>query len=253
MSSPALSRSALSAAASEVPTPTPPRDRASAHSIRNRATGAGPAQVRRIAGRYRYEREGGTWWWSPELFELHGLPADTAEASTELMLRDLHPDDRPRTLAAITAACTEGRPFTVHTRIVGADGRQRTLVLVGEPETAEDGEVVAVQGLAVDLTDCPPPGDAEDRAGALEAEVAQMRAAMASRATIEQAKGILMLLTSCTDTVAFDLLAHISSHTHRKVREVAESITESASGHARLPDDVRAIVRDACPPSSPRR
>jgi hypothetical protein len=49
--------------------------------------------------------------------------------------------------------------------------------------------------------------------------------------------------------VAFDLLAHISSHTHRKVRDVAVAITESASGHGRLPDDIRGILRDACPPS----
>jgi hypothetical protein len=116
----------------------------------------------------------------------------------------------------------------------------------------EDGAVTAVQGMSIDLTDCPRPRDDEDRTGALEAEVAQMRAAMASRATIEQAKGILMLLTGCSDHVAFDLLAHISSHTHRKVRQVAESITESAAGHARLPDDVAAIVRDACPPATPR-
>ena len=73
--------------------------------------------------------------------------------------------------------------------------------------------------------------------------------AMASRATIEQAKGILMLLTSCSDQVAFDLLAHISSHTHRKVREVAVAITESAAGHGGLPEDIRTILRDACPPS----
>jgi hypothetical protein len=58
-----------------------------------------------------------------------------------------------------------------------------------------------------------------------------------------------MLLTTCSDQVAFDLLAHISSHTHRKVRDVAQIITESASGHGCLPDDVRTIVRDACPPS----
>jgi AmiR/NasT family two-component response regulator len=76
---------------------------------------------------------------------------------------------------------------------------------------------------------------------------------MASRAAIEQAKGILMLLTNCGDPVAFELLAHISSHTHRKVRDVAQSITESAAGHARLPDDVRDILRDACPPGQPMR
>jgi AmiR/NasT family two-component response regulator len=71
---------------------------------------------------------------------------------------------------------------------------------------------------------------------------------MSSRAAIEQAKGILMLLTSCSEQVAFDLLAHISSHTHRKVRDVANAITDSASGRTPLPDDVRAILRDACPP-----
>jgi ANTAR domain/PAS fold len=205
--------------------------------------------VRRLAGRYRYDVGRGTWWWSPEMFTLLGLPPESTEATNELLLQCLHQDDRARTLAAITGACTEGRPFTVRTRIVRADGQCRGLVLLGEPEATEGGDVIAVQGIAIDLTECAEPGEAPSRTAALEAEVGQMRAAMASRATIEQAKGILMLLTNCSDSVAFDLLAHISSHTHRKVRDVAESITESAAGHARLPDDVRAIVRDACPPS----
>ena len=93
---------------------------------------------------------------------------------------------------------------------------------------------------------------AADRAAALEVEVAQLRAAMASRAAIEQAKGILMLLTGCTDQVAFDLLAHISGHTHRKLRDVAQAITASASGGAGLPADIRTILRDACPPGTAR-
>jgi hypothetical protein len=91
------------------------------------------------------------------------------------------------------------------------------------------------------------PSDAQ-RAAALEAEVEQLRAAMASRAAIEQAKGVLMLLTSCTDDAAFALLVHISGHTHRKVRDVALAITASATGAAPLPSDVQAILRDACPP-----
>lgn len=91
-----------------------------------------------------------------------------------------------------------------------------------------------------------------DRTAALELEVAQLRAAMASRAAIEQAKGILMLLTGCTDQPAFDLLSHISGHTHRKLREVAQAITASASGGAGLPADIRAILHDACPPGTAR-
>ena len=92
---------------------------------------------------------------------------------------------------------------------------------------------------------------ADERVRALEAEVEQLRTAMASRAVIEQAKGVLMLLTGCADTVAFDLLTHISSNTHRKVRDIAQTVVGSATGGCPLPDDVKAILRDACPPSQP--
>ena len=92
--------------------------------------------------------------------------------------------------------------------------------------------------------------DAE-RLLALELEVAQLRTAMASRAVIEQAKGVLMLLTGCSDDRSFQLMTHISSHTHRKVRDVAGELVASAVGREELPADVREILRDACPP--PRR
>ena len=99
----------------------------------------------------------------------------------------------------------------------------------------------------------PVPGSATpsadvDRVHDLEAEVAQLRTAMASRAVIEQAKGILMLLTGCSDQVAFDVLTHISSTTHRKVRDLAVAITDSACGRTPLPPDVQDAIRDVCPP-----
>ncbi len=90
---------------------------------------------------------------------------------------------------------------------------------------------------------------ADERVRALETEVEQLRTAMASRAVIEQAKGVLMLLTGCGEERSFDLLTHISSHTHRKVRDVAAELVASAAGRRELPADVKAIVRDACPPS----
>ena len=205
----------------------------------------------RVAGRYRYDRRSGSWWWSPEMFTMHGLKATSAQPATEEYLRCQHAEDRTRVLDAITRACTDGRAFALETRVLRTDGRDRAVVLVGEPQRDGTGEVAAIEGVCIDITEGRPPGSDLERAQALEIEVGQLRAAMASRAAIEQAKGILMLLTSCSDQVAFDLLAHISSHTHRKVRDVAQAITESAAGHARLPDDVRSILRDACPPSQP--
>jgi hypothetical protein len=207
----------------------------------------------RVAGRFRYDRHSGGWWWSAEMFTLYGLPPGSPVPDTEAYLQYQHAEDRTRVLEAISVACATGRDFALETRILRADGRERDVVLVGEPQVDGTGGVVAVDGMAIDITECHPPGSPTDRAHALEAEVEQLRAAMASRAAIEQAKGILMLLTSCGDQVAFDLLAHISSHTHRKVRDVALVITESAAGRSRLPDDVRAIIRDACPPTQPIR
>jgi ANTAR domain/PAS fold len=206
----------------------------------------------RVAGRYRYDRRSGGWWWSPEMFTLHGLPVTGEPPSPAQYLRHHSAGDRTRTSEALARACADGRAFALETRIVRPDGRGRTVVLVGEPQRDASGEVAVVEGICVDITEGRSPC-ADDRARALEAEVEQMRAAMASRAAIEQAKGILMLLTNCGDQVAFNLLAHISSHTHRKVRDVAEVITRSAAGRTRLPDDVRAIIRDACPPDQPLR
>ena len=118
------------------------------------------------------------------------------------------------------------------------------------------GAVDALEGLLVEVPpepESPAPqhgaqGPGDDRVHALEIEVAQLRTAMSSRAAIEQAKGILMLLTSCGEQVAFELLAHISSNSHRKVRDVAVAIVESAAGHAGLPEDIQELIRDVCPP-----
>jgi hypothetical protein len=183
------------------------------------------------------------------MFALHGLRPGATGPCTEVLLHHQHPDDRMRTLEALTGACTTGTPFTVQTRIVRPDGEERTVVLLGEPEMEPSGGVSAVEGVCIDVTGSAAPVPGAGRVHALETEVDQLRAAMASRASIEQAKGILMLLTGCGPQLAFDLLAHISSHTHRKVRDVAQSITESASGSTRLPDDICAIIRDACPPT----
>lgn len=202
--------------------------------------------TRPVTGHYRCDSAGGSWWWSPEMFLLHGVDAGSAEPCTELLLASLHPADRPRLLLALNGA-RGGRSFALESRVVRPDGAQLCVVVVGEPRFDETGAATGVDGTSVDLTGARPQDDT-DRIQALETEVGQLRTAMASRAAIEQAKGILMLLTNCGDQVAFDLLAHISSHTHRKVREVAVAITESASGHGGLPDDIRSILRDACPP-----
>jgi PAS domain-containing protein len=56
-----------------------------------------------------------------------------------------------------------------------------------------------------------------------------MQRALASRATIEQAKGIVMAQRGCGPDAAFAYLADLSSDQERKLRDVAREIVEQAS------------------------
>ena len=205
-----------------------------------------PAATRApLVGGFRWACGADRWWWSAELHALLGVPAATPPRA-RLLLDLLHPGDRHCTRVAL-AACAEGRPFSLETRVTRPDGGLRTVVVAGTPVPDVTGRVATVEGVCVDVTDART-GHEPDRVQELETEIAQLRTAMAGRAPIEQAKGVLMLLTGCGEQAAFELLAHISSHTHRKVRDVAVALSGSAAGLGGLPEDVAAILRDACPP-----
>jgi GAF domain-containing protein len=58
----------------------------------------------------------------------------------------------------------------------------------------------------------------------------QMRQAMATRAVIEQAKGIIMRDRKCTADEAFDALVGLSQESHLKLRDVAQQLVDHVSG-----------------------
>ncbi|MBO4160462.1 GAF and ANTAR domain-containing protein [Micromonospora antibiotica] len=61
----------------------------------------------------------------------------------------------------------------------------------------------------------------------------QMRAAMESRAVIEQAKGIIMGQRRCTADEAFGILAKLSQDTNRRLRDVAAALVGRATAGSR--------------------
>jgi GAF domain-containing protein len=63
--------------------------------------------------------------------------------------------------------------------------------------------------------------------------VEQMKEAMANRAVIEQAKGIIMRDRGCSADEAFDALALLSQQSHTKLREVAQKLVAQASAGQR--------------------
>jgi AmiR/NasT family two-component response regulator len=59
------------------------------------------------------------------------------------------------------------------------------------------------------------------------AEIAQLRAALVTRDTIGQAKGIIIASTGCTPDEAFQLLVEQSQTENRKLRDVAADLVNS--------------------------
>jgi GAF domain-containing protein len=57
----------------------------------------------------------------------------------------------------------------------------------------------------------------------------QMKQAMATRAVIEQAKGIIMRDRNCPPDEAFDALVRLSQETHLKLRDVAQRLVDHVS------------------------
>ncbi|MGC4758950.1 GAF and ANTAR domain-containing protein [Micromonospora trifolii] len=58
----------------------------------------------------------------------------------------------------------------------------------------------------------------------------QMQDAMASRAVIEQAKGIIMAERRCASNEAFNIRAKVSQDSNRKLRDVAQTLVDRAAG-----------------------
>lgn len=58
--------------------------------------------------------------------------------------------------------------------------------------------------------------------------VENLQKAMASRAGIEQAKGVIMAIRGCTPDDAFDALRVVSQRTNRKLVEVAAEVVDRA-------------------------
>ncbi|MFG1832768.1 ANTAR domain-containing protein [Micromonospora chersina] len=65
--------------------------------------------------------------------------------------------------------------------------------------------------------------------------VKQMQEAMASRVTIEQAKGILMADRHCTPTEAIAILTKVSQDSDRTVRDVAQALVDRVAGEQSTP------------------
>jgi GAF domain-containing protein len=151
----------------------------------------------------------------------YGPCLDAGRSGTVFLVADMKAEERWPDYAMHAAGLGVGSslsvPLPYQGTTIGAlnmySGRARAF---GESDVPAGEEVAAFVAIAV--------GNAEASARATD-DVANMRKAMASRAVIEQAKGILMERYKVTAEQAFTLLTHASQRSNVKLREVAEELT----------------------------
>jgi PAS domain S-box-containing protein len=167
-------------------------------------------------GWFRFYFDDERWEWSPQVQRMHGYEPGTVVPTTKLVLSHKHPEDKGKIAATLEEIRRTSKPFSTRHRIVDVQGRVHHVVVVGDRLHDDDGAVIGTHGFYVDVT--PLMDETQHQVTEAVAEIAE------TRGSIEQAKGMLMLVYRITSEAAFELLTWRSQETNVKLRVLAEQI-----------------------------
>jgi len=110
------------------------------------------AEGQRLAhmGSWAFDPDG-FYYWSPELFRMHGLDPASKPPSVQEYLDCVHPQDRESMANLIKGILAEASPFDATKRIVRPNGEVRYIRCVGAP-VAENKSLKKYVGSAIDVT-----------------------------------------------------------------------------------------------------
>ncbi|MGY4712232.1 PAS and ANTAR domain-containing protein [Mycolicibacterium sp. CBM1] len=175
-------------------------------------------------GWFRFYFDDDRWEWSPQVEVMHGYQPGTVTPTTELVLSHKHPDDYELVATTLRQVRRRHQAFSTRHRIVDTAGRIHHVLVVADTLRDGAGEVIGTHGFYIDVT--PAEDQQEKRLSAVIAEIA------ASRAAIEQAKGMLMVIYGIDADAAFDLLRWRSQEANIKLRLLAGQLIDDFVGLA---------------------
>ncbi|MFI6043611.1 PAS and ANTAR domain-containing protein [Nocardia sp. NPDC051321] len=170
-------------------------------------------------GAFRFWFADERWEWSDEVARMHGYVPESVRPTTKLLLSHKHPADRAMVADTLARSVENGAPFSSRHRIIDTQGREHHVIVVGDRMVDDTGRVVGTRGYYIDVTDAL----AVHRREILDATVPDV---FASRAVIEQAKGVLMRMYRVDAEQAFRILRWRSQETNVKLRLLAQQIID---------------------------
>lgn len=181
------------------------------------------------AGWFRFYFIDQRWEWSEQVQRMHGYAPGGVTPTTDLVLSHKHPDDRGQVAATIEQVVNNRQAFSTRHRIIDAGGHVRHVVVVGDQLFDERGDVIGTHGFYIDVS----PQSAQAQQDVFTAKLAEINE---NRASIEQAKGMLMLIYGIDAQAAFDLLRWLSQEANVKLRPLAEQIANDFLGAGVAPN-----------------
>lgn len=104
-------------------------------------------------GIWRWDVAANRVTWSPELYRIYGLDAETFGASFEGYLERVHPGDRERVQATVQRALETRESFQFEERIVRSTGEVRHLRSCGGVVLDDQGQPVQLFGACLDISE----------------------------------------------------------------------------------------------------
>lgn len=111
------------------------------------------AQRLAVMGDYDWHIETDTNTWSDQLFRIYGYEPGAIQASYEVFMQHVHPEDRDKVRAVHQHAYATGEPYDMVERIVRPDGEVRYLASNGQVVTDDHGNPLRFRGTCIDITE----------------------------------------------------------------------------------------------------
>ena len=113
------------------------------------------AEAQKLAGvgSWEWDPASGRLLWSEELYRIYGVTPEGFRPSFENYLELVHAEDRQNSGAMMARALMDGRPFTMHERIVRPGGEVRYLRSHGEVVRNPFGRPFKILGACLDVTE----------------------------------------------------------------------------------------------------
>ncbi len=94
-----------------------------------------------------------TLHWSDETYRIFGLKPQECDATYEVFLRSVSPDDREAVKKTVNETIYESIPFHIEHRIVLPDDTERIVHEQAEVNFDENGNLIRMMGTIQDITD----------------------------------------------------------------------------------------------------